>query len=70
MISNQPTLQQDYAPAVSYEELVTALELIEHATKPEPDDGGHHEAAHDLASNALNRVRRRREFLSTAQEQA
>ena len=37
------------------EQLVQTLELIRHATAPEPDDGGHHEAAHDLAVDGLQR---------------
>lgn len=33
--------------------LLHALRLIEHATSPAHDDGGYHEAAHDIASAAL-----------------
>lgn len=36
-------------------QLVQTLELIRHATAPEPDDGGHHEAAHGLAVDGLQR---------------
>lgn len=43
------TLQQVTA------QLVQTLELIRHATAPEPGDGGHHEAAHDLAVGGLQR---------------
>ena len=40
----------------TYAELVQALRLIEHATAPTPDDGGHHEAAHSIATEVLFRV--------------
>lgn len=33
--------------------LIHALRLIQHATAPSPDDGGHHEAAHEIATAAL-----------------
>jgi hypothetical protein len=33
--------------------LLTALHLIEHATGPTHDDGAYHEAAHELALNAI-----------------
>ena len=33
-----------------------ALELIKHATAPTPDDGGHHEAAHDIATAAIDAI--------------
>lgn len=37
-------------------ELLEALRLIEHATAPTHDDGGHHEAAHDIARAAIARA--------------
>lgn len=36
--------------------LLEALELIKHATAPTPDDGGHHEAAHDIACAAIDAI--------------
>jgi len=57
---NPPTLPTDYVPAVPTDELVRALELIQHATAPTPDDGGHHEAAYELASSVLHKVYLRR----------
>lgn len=44
------------ANAPSYEELVNALVQVRHATAPDPDDGGYHEAAHDIADAVLKRV--------------
>lgn len=60
-----PTLPLNYAPVVTADELVHVLELIEHATAPTPDDGGHHEAAHDLSSGILAKVRARRAYDAT-----
>lgn len=60
MHMNPPTLPADYVPAVHADELVRTLELIWHATAPTPDDGGHHEAAHDLADAALKKIEARR----------
>lgn len=57
-----PTLPLDYVPAVTNEELVNTLELIRHATAPEPDDGGHHENAHSLADDMLKRVAARKDY--------
>jgi hypothetical protein len=51
-----PTLPLNYAPMPSRDDLLLTLRLIQHATAPTPDDGGHHEAAHDLASEILKRV--------------
>lgn len=56
MLMNPPTVPAAYVKAPSYNELVNALELIRHATAPSPDDGGHHEAAHDLADSLLKRI--------------
>lgn len=62
MYSTYPTVSKKFtAPAVqagapTYDELVTALRLIEHATAPTHDDGAYHEAAHDLASQVLVRL--------------
>lgn len=64
MLMNPPTLPVNYVPAVHLDELVRALELIRHATAPTPDDGGHHEAAHDLADAALKRVEARRAYVA------
>lgn len=62
MLMNPPTLPSDYVAAVHEEELVRALKLIRHATAPTPNDGGHHEAAHDLADAVLKRVEARRNY--------
>lgn len=63
MLMNPPTLPNDYVPAVHTEELVHALRLILHATAPRPEgDGGHHEAAYELAMGALKRVEARKEY--------
>lgn len=62
MLMNPPVLQADYVPAVPANDLVLALQLIQHATAPTPDDGGHHEAAHDIASEVLLRVDARRKY--------
>ena len=56
MRMNPPTLPSNYVNMPSHDDLVRALRLIQHATAPTPDDGGHHEAAHDLASEVLGRV--------------
>lgn len=53
-ISKTTTVQIGAAP--TYEELVTTLRLIEHATAPTHDDGAYHEAAHDLATGVLARL--------------
>ena len=37
----------------SGDDMLHSLRLIEHATKPAPDDGGHHEAAHEIAVAAI-----------------
>lgn len=63
MYSTYPTLKTA-TPAVTvqvgaaptYDELVTTLRLIEHATAPTHDDGAYHEAAHDLATGVLARL--------------
>lgn len=65
MQMSPPTLPANYAPAVPSQDLVLALELIRHATAPMPDDGGQHEAAHDLADAALKRVEARRQYESS-----
>lgn len=57
-----PTVPLDYVPPVYESELIQALELIQHATAPTPKDGGHHEAAHDIADEILKRVAKRRAF--------
>jgi hypothetical protein len=62
MLMNPPTLPADYVPAVHADELVRTLQLILHATAPRPDDGGHHEAAYELAMAALKRVEARKEY--------
>src|SRR5689334_827092 len=43
-------------PAVTTDDLLHALRLIQHATAPEPDDGGGHENAHSIASEILKRA--------------
>jgi len=64
MFSTFPTIKE-ITPAVrramgntdaSYDDLVQALRLVEHATAPTPDDGGGHEAAHSIATEALSRA--------------
>lgn len=62
MRMNPPTLPLNYVPAVTIDDLAHTLELIRHATAPTPDDGGHHEAAHDLAMAALERIEARRRY--------
>lgn len=64
MMMNPPTLPADYAPEVHADELVRVLKLIRHATAPTPDDGGYHEAAHDLADAVLKRVEKRERHLA------
>ena len=64
MYSTYPTISKTAKPAATvrvgtaptYDELVTTLRLIEHATAPTHDDGAYHEAAHDLASQMLQRL--------------
>ncbi|KFB68903.1 hypothetical protein [Candidatus Accumulibacter vicinus] len=56
MLMKPPTVPANYANSPSYEDLVNALEQIRHVTAPTPDDGGHHEAAHDLADAMLKRA--------------
>ena len=51
-----PTVPLNYVNMPSQDDLVRTLRLIQHATAPMPDDGGYHEAAHDLASAVLSRV--------------
>jgi hypothetical protein len=68
MHMNPPTLPLDHVNAVPYDDLTHALELIRHATAPMPDDGGHHEAAHDIADAVLKRVEARRRYEGSAQE--
>jgi hypothetical protein len=63
-----PTLPANYVPAVHNDELVQALELIRHATAPTPDDGGHHEAAHDIADGVLKRVEARKQYEASEQK--
>lgn len=63
MRMNPPTLPADYVPPVHADELVNTLRLIVHATAPRPeDDGGHHEAAYELAMSILKRWEARREY--------
>lgn len=64
MYSTYPTISRTFTPAEAaevgaaptYDELVTTLRLIEHATAPTQDDGAYHEAAHDLATQVLQRL--------------
>ena len=62
MLMNPPTVLADHVNAPSYADLVTTLQLIRHATAPAPDDGGHHEAAHDLANSMLKRIEARQSY--------
>ena len=62
MLMKPPTVPANHANAPSYADLVNTLEQIRHATAPAPDDGGHHEAAHDLADSMLKRVEARRQY--------
>ena len=64
MMMKPPTLPADYVPEVHASELVQTLQLILHATAPTPDDGGHHEAAYELAMATLKRVEARREYVA------
>lgn len=63
MYSTYPTIKHTttavsaaIGTAPTYDELVTTLRLIEHATAPTHDDGAYHEAAHDLATGVLQRL--------------
>jgi hypothetical protein len=56
MMMNPPVLPLDYQKPVYLDELVTALELIRHATAPSHDDGAYHENAHEIADAILKRV--------------
>ena len=62
MLMKPPAVPANHANAPSYEDLVNTLEQIRHATAPTPDDGGHHEAAHDLADAMLKRVQARHAY--------
>lgn len=62
MRMNPPTLPLNYVNAPRYDELVTALELIRHATAPTHEDGAYHENAHDLACGILKRIEARRAY--------
>ena len=62
MMMKPPTVPANHANAPSYDDLVNALEQIRHATAPTPNDGGHHEAAHDLADAVLKRIHARLEY--------
>ena len=62
MRMNPPTLPANYVDAPSHDDFVRTLEMIRHATAPTPDDGGHHEAAHDLADAMLRRVEARKTY--------
>lgn len=59
---NPPTVPIGHANMPSHDDLVHALRLIQHATAPTPDDGGHHEAAHDIAKDVLDKVERAKRF--------
>jgi hypothetical protein len=56
MLMNPPTVPPNFVNAVPYEDLVLALRLIHHATKPEPADGGYHEAAFELCDSIVKRL--------------
>lgn len=62
MLMKPPTTPRTYVGAPTYHDLVNTLELIRHATAEKPDDGGHHEAAHDLADSMLKRVEARKQY--------
>lgn len=62
MMMNPPAVPHGHVNAPSYADLVTTLQLIRHATAPAPDDGGHHEAAHDLADAMLRRIEARQAY--------
>lgn len=62
MTSNPPTVPLNYAPAVTADECILALEQIKHATAPAPDDGGFHEAAYEIADAILRKVEARRRY--------
>jgi hypothetical protein len=65
MMMTPPTLPLEYVGEVHADERVRTLEMIRHATAPTPDDGGHHEAAHDLADSVLRKVAARRKYIAT-----
>lgn len=56
MLMKPPTLPAAFAAKVPYEDLASALRLVHHATKPEPADGGYHEAAFDLCDPIIKRL--------------
>lgn len=62
MRMNPPVLPENYVDKVHADELVRTLELIRHATAPAPSDGGHHEAAYELADAVLRKVEARRKY--------
>lgn len=62
MLMNPPTVPANFVNAVPYEDLVLALRLVHHATKPEPNDGGHHEAAFDLSDPIVKQLDARAEY--------
>lgn len=63
MLMKPPTLPTDYVPAVHADDLVQTLQLIVHATAPRPEgDGGHHEAAYELAMATIKRVEARKDY--------
>lgn len=68
MMMTPPTLPPNYVGEVHADELVRTLELIRHATAPEPNDCGHHEAAHELADAVLRKVEARRKYLDTGSQ--
>lgn len=70
MLMKPPTLPDNYAHFVPYDELVRALRLIEHATAPTHEDGAYHECAHDLSTEILARVDARAKYDASITGQA
>lgn len=60
MMMHAPTVPHGYVNAPSYDELVTTLDLIRHATALSDNDDAYHENAHELAAGILTRVEARR----------
>lgn len=62
MLMKPPTLPLHYAHSVPYDDLVTALKLIRHATAPTHEDGAYHEAAFGIADPIVKRIEAREAY--------
>lgn len=56
MKMNTPTVPVGYVNMPSYDDIVTCLELIKHATAPTCPDGAFHENAFELSDSMLKRI--------------